>query len=110
MIKSILTLAGTVLLGHAAFAQNYPTKTVRIVVPFAAGGPADIYARFLGQRLQEPMGQAFVIENRPGAGSIIGTDAVAKSAADGYTLLLMSNTHTINESLIAKKPFALMKD
>jgi tripartite-type tricarboxylate transporter receptor subunit TctC len=80
------------------------------VVPFAAGGPADIYARFLGQRLQEPMGQSFVIENRPGAGSIIGTDLVAKSPPDGYTLLLMSNTHTINESLIPKKPFILMKD
>jgi tripartite-type tricarboxylate transporter receptor subunit TctC len=99
-----------VLLSPAVFAQSYPAKPVRIVVPFAAGGPADIYARFLGQRLQEPMGQSFVIENRPGAGSIIGTDAVAKSVADGYTLLLMSNTHTINESLIAKKPFALMKD
>jgi tripartite-type tricarboxylate transporter receptor subunit TctC len=118
MIKSFLTLAGAALFGHAAIAQTtstgsgqgYPTKPVRIVVPFAAGGPADIYARFLAQRLQEPMGQSFVIENRPGAGSIIGTDAVAKSAADGYTLLLMSNTHTINESLIAKKPFALMKD
>ena len=93
-----------------AEAQNYPVKPVRIVVPFAAGGPADIYARFLGQRLQEPMGQSFVIENRPGAGSIIGTDFAAKSPADGYTLLLMSNTHTINESLIAKKPFALMRD
>lgn len=90
--------------------QAYPVKPVRIVVPFAAGGPADIYARFLGQRLQEPLSQSFVIENRPGAGSIIGTDAVAKSAADGYTLLMMSNTHTINESLIPKKPFALMKD
>jgi tripartite-type tricarboxylate transporter receptor subunit TctC len=93
-----------------AGAQGYPVKSVRIVVPFAAGGPADIYARFLGQRLQEPTNQSFVIENRPGAGSIIGTDVVAKSAADGYTLLLMSNTHTINESLIPKKPFALMKD
>lgn len=104
-------VAVVLLLGMAgAEAQNYPVKPVRIVVPFAAGGPADIYARFLGQRLQEPMGQSFVIENRPGAGSIIGTDFVAKSPADGYTLLLMSNTHTINESLIAKKPFTLMKD
>jgi tripartite-type tricarboxylate transporter receptor subunit TctC len=90
--------------------QTYPAKTVRIVVPFAAGGPADIYARFLGQRLQEALGQSFVVDNRPGAGSIIGTDLVAKSPPDGYTALLMSNTHTVNESLIPKKPFTLMKD
>ena len=93
-----------------ANAQQYPNKSVRVIVPFGAGGPADIYARFLAQRLQEPMGQSFVIDNRPGAGSIIGTDLVAKSSADGYTLLLMSNTHTVNESLVPKKPFALMKD
>ena len=79
-------------------------------MPFAAGGPADLYARYLAQRLQETMGQAFVVDDRPGAGSIIGTDAVAKSAADGYTLLLMSNTHTVNESLIPNKPFQLMRD
>jgi tripartite-type tricarboxylate transporter receptor subunit TctC len=95
---------------HSAWAQQYPSKTVRIIVPFGAGGPADIYARFLGQRLQEPFGQSFVIDNRPGAGSIIGTDAAAKSPADGYTLLLMSNTHTVNESLVPKKPFTLIKD
>lgn len=93
-----------------AIAQNYPSKPIRIIVPFGAGGPADIYARYLGQQMQQPLGQSFVVENRPGAGSIIGTDLVAKSAPDGYTLLLMSNTHTINESLIPKKPFALMKD
>ncbi len=91
-------------------AQDYPTKPVRIIVPFAAGGPADVYARFLAQRLQESMGQTFIVDDRPGAGSIIGTDAVAKSAADGYTLLLMSNAHTVNESLIATKPFQLMRD
>jgi tripartite-type tricarboxylate transporter receptor subunit TctC len=83
---------------------------VRIIVPFAAGGPADVYARFLAERLQQSMGQTFIIDDRPGAGSIIGTDAVAKSAPDGYTLLLMSNTHTVNESLIATKPFQLMRD
>ncbi|MEO6744410.1 MAG: tripartite tricarboxylate transporter substrate binding protein [Caldimonas sp.] len=93
-----------------AAAQDYPTKPVRIIVPFAAGGPADVYARFIGQHLQDVLGQSFVIDNRPGAGSIIGTDAVAKSAPDGYTLLLMSNTHTVNESLIPTKPFALMRD
>jgi tripartite-type tricarboxylate transporter receptor subunit TctC len=93
-----------------AVAQSYPTKPIRVIVPFGAGGPADIYARFLGQHMQGPLGQPFVIEDRPGAGSIIGTDVVAKSAPDGYTLLVMSNTHTVNESLIPKKPFALMKD
>jgi tripartite-type tricarboxylate transporter receptor subunit TctC len=95
----------------AALAQDaYPSKPVKIIVPFAAGGPADVYARFLGQRLSEAMGQPFVIENRPGAGSVIGTEAVAKSPADGYTLLMMSNTHTTNESLIPKKPYQLMRD
>jgi tripartite-type tricarboxylate transporter receptor subunit TctC len=98
------------LLALPVLAQEYPNKPVRIIVPFAAGGPADIYARFIGQRLQEPLGQPFVIENRPGAGSIIGTDAVAKSPGDGYTLLLMSNTQTVNESLIPNKPYALMRD
>lgn len=102
----IVTLCAS-LAGHA---QTYPAKAVRIIVPFAAGGPADIYARFIGQRLSEALGQPFVIENRPGAGSVIGTDAVAKSPADGYTLLMMSNTHTVNESLIPNKPFDLMRD
>ena len=105
-----LAAASCFMQWQAAWAQAYPNKPVRIIVPFAAGGPADIYARFLGQRLQEPLGQSFVIDDRPGAGSIIGTEFVAKSPADGYTLLLMSNTHTINESLVPKKPFALMKD
>lgn len=93
-----------------AVAQTYPVKPIRVIVPFGAGGPADIYARYLGQQLQGPLGQPFIVENRPGAGSIIGTDIVAKSPPDGYTLLVMSNTHTVNESLIPKKPFALMKD
>jgi tripartite-type tricarboxylate transporter receptor subunit TctC len=93
-----------------ALAQAYPTKPVKIVVPYSAGGPADIYARFLGDRLQKTLGHAFVIENRPGAGAIIGTEAVAKSAPDGYTLLMMSNTHTVNESLFTKKPYSLMRD
>ncbi len=105
-----LAAAACCVPGHSAWSQQYPSKTVRIIVPFGAGGPADIYARFLGQRLQEPFGQSFVVDNRPGAGSIIGTDAAAKSPADGYTLLLMSNTHTVNESLVPKKPFTLMKD
>ena len=98
------------LAAAAAQAQSYPSRPVTIVVPFGAGGPADIYARFLGQRLQQPLGQPFVVENRPGGGSVIGSNAVAKSAPDGYTLLLMSNTHTVNETLLPKKPFQLLRD
>ena len=94
----------------SAQAQEYPAKPIRIIVPFAAGGPADIYARFVGQRLQDSLGQSVVVDNRPGAGAIIGTDAVAKSPADGYTLLMMSNTHTVNESLIPNKPYQLLRD
>jgi len=94
----------------SAYAQSYPVKPVRIVIPFSAGGPADLYARYLGQRLEKPLGQPVVVENRVGGGGVIGADAVAKSTPDGYTLLMMSNTHTVNESLIAKKPYKLMTD
>jgi tripartite-type tricarboxylate transporter receptor subunit TctC len=91
-------------------AQDYPARPVKIVVPFAVGGPADIYARVLGAKLGESFGQPFVIENRPGAGAVVGTDVAAKSAPDGYTLLLMSNAHTVNETLIPSKPYSLTRD
>jgi len=104
------TVMFAALLAAPAWAQGYPSKSVRIVVPFAAGGPADNYARFIGQRLSEALGQPFVVDDRPGAGSIIGTDIVAKAPADGYTLLMMSNTHTVNETLIPNKPFVLLRD
>jgi len=96
--------------GAYAQAGAYPAKPVKIIIPFSAGGPADIYARILGQRLEKPLGQPIIIENRVGGGGVIGADAVAKSAPDGYTLLTMSNTHTVNESLISKKPYRLMRD
>lgn len=105
-----LGAAALALVASAASAQEYPAHPVRVIVPFAPGGPADVYARFIAVRLQDALGQPFIVDNRPGAGSIIGTDAVAKSAPDGYTLLLMSNTHTVNESLIPNKPFRLMRD
>jgi tripartite-type tricarboxylate transporter receptor subunit TctC len=98
------------VIASPALAQDYPTRPVRIIVPFATGGPADVYARFLGARLQETMGQPFVVENRPGAGAVTGTDAAAKAAPDGYTLLLMSNTHTVNETLLPNKPYVLLRD
>ncbi len=109
-VAAPIALALTQLWPAVAVAQDYPSKPVKIVVPFGAGGPADVFSRQVAQHLSEALKQSFVVENRPGAGSIIGTDAVAKSAPDGYTLLAMSNTHTTNESLTPNKPFQLMRD
>jgi tripartite-type tricarboxylate transporter receptor subunit TctC len=97
-------------LSSSAMAQDYPSRPVKLIVPFGAGGPADVYGRVLAQHLSDSLKQSFVVEDRPGAGALIGTDAVAKSAPDGYTLLVMSNTHTTNESLIPNKPYQLMRD
>ena len=105
-----LTAVALITAVGASAQSGYPNRPVKIIVPFAASGPADNYARFMAQRLQDALGQPFVVENRPGAGAIIGTDAVAKSPADGYTLLMMSNTQTVNESLIPTKPYNLLKD
>ena len=93
-------------------AEDYPSRPVRIIVPFGAGGPADVTARLLGNALQESLGQPFVVENRTGAGGLIGTEAAAKAPADGYTLLMMSNTQTANESLVpaAQRKYELMRD
>lgn len=108
--RTAAVLAALMLAPLPASAQDYPARTVKIIVPFGAGGPADIFARQLAQHLSDSLKQSFVVENKPGAGSIIGTSEVQKSAPDGYTLLLMSNTHTTNESLTPNKPFALMRD
>ena len=112
-MRTVLRLAAfacAVLLSWPVLAQNYPNRPVKFIVPFGAGGPADVFARVLAQHLSEDTKQSFIVEDRPGAGSVIGTDAVAKSAPDGYTLLVMSNTHTTNESLLPNKPFQLMRD
>ncbi len=94
----------------ASHAQEFPSRPIKIIVPFGAGGPADVFSRQVGQYLSEELKQPVVVEDKPGAGSIIGTSEVQKSAPDGYTLLAMSNTHTVNESLVPNKPFQLMRD
>lgn len=93
-------------------AQDYPSRPVKIIVPFGAGGPADVTARQIGSVLQENFGQPFVVENRTGAGGVIGTVEAAKSPPDGYTLLMMSNTQTANESLLSptQRKYELMRD
>jgi tripartite-type tricarboxylate transporter receptor subunit TctC len=103
-------LASQALVSAAHGAESYPNHAVRIIVPFGAGGPADVAARILGNALQESLQQPFVIENRPGAGAVIGTQEAVKSAPDGYTLLLMSNTQTANESLVPTRKYELMRD
>jgi tripartite-type tricarboxylate transporter receptor subunit TctC len=107
LLLSPSLLAAPPVLAQAGWA---PTRPVRIIVPFGLGGSADVAARFLAEPLQQALGQPIVVENRPGAGATIGTEQVAKSPADGHTLLLMSNTHTANETLLPNRPYALMRD
>src|SRR3954463_14021459 len=104
--------AAPAVLATGSLAQEYPSRPVRVIVPFGAGGPADVTARQIGNILQENFGQPFVIENRTGAGGVIGSFEVSKSAPDGYTLLMMSNTQTANQSLLtaAQRKYDLMRD
>jgi tripartite-type tricarboxylate transporter receptor subunit TctC len=100
----------SVLTATPAAAQDYPNRTIRVIVPFGAGGPTDVFTRALGEELRKALGQPVVMENRPGAGSIIGTTEVAKAAPDGYTLLMISATQTVVETLNPNKSYRLMRD
>src|SRR6266566_501254 len=91
-------------------AQDYPSRTVKMIVPFGAGGPTDIFTRLLAEALRKALKQPFVLENRPGAGTIIGTEAAAKSPPDGYTVLMISATQTTTETLVPSKPYKLLRD
>jgi|SRR5450759_643711 tripartite-type tricarboxylate transporter receptor subunit TctC len=94
----------------AATAQGFPSKPVRIVVPFPPGGTADVLARLVGQKMSDALGQQVLIENRPGGGTVIGTEVVARAPADGHTMLLMANSFTINPAVHAKLPYDPLKD
>ncbi len=110
MLRVLLVICGLTSLPLPALAQDYPARLVRIIVPFGAGGPADVTARLLARYLQEDLKQPFVVENKPGAGAVIGTIEASKAAADGYTLLMMSNAQTANESLLPQRNYELMRD
>jgi tripartite-type tricarboxylate transporter receptor subunit TctC len=105
-------LCAVYLAGNAqlASAQAYPSRPVRLIVPYSAGGATDIVARIVAQKLPDVLGQQVVVDNRPGAGGLIGTDTVAKAAPDGYTLLINSNAHVVNPSFYAKLPYDTLKD
>jgi len=109
MLKLCGALVGGLLWALPAQAQ-YPDRLIKLVVPFPPGGGVDLVARLVGQGLSEELGQAVVIENKPGGGTLIGTDYVAKSAPDGYTLVLASFAHAVNPSLQAKMPYDTAKD
>src|SRR5882757_5792928 len=105
-----LLAAALVLASPAARAQTYPSRTITLIIPFAAGGSNDIVARAIGKELTRAWGQPVIAENRPGAGGVIGAAAVAGAPPDGYTLLLVSSTFTINAAIRKTMPFDSIKD
>src|SRR5665213_4175820 len=106
---ALLALAGSIS-APSSRADEYPSRPVKVIVPFGAGGPTDVYARDIAEELRKSLHQTFYMDNRPGAGTTIGTDMVAKAVPDGYTLLMVSGTQTVNETLYTKKPYHLMHD
>jgi tripartite-type tricarboxylate transporter receptor subunit TctC len=109
-MRLLSLLAVALAIAAPAAAQDYPNRTIRFIVPFGAGGPTDVFTRALGEELRKSLGQPIVMENRPGAGTIIGTTEVARAAPDGYTLLMISATQTTVETLNPNKPYRLMRD
>jgi tripartite-type tricarboxylate transporter receptor subunit TctC len=108
---ALLVLATAATIGAPlSRADDYPSRPVRIIVPFGAGGPTDVFTRAIAEELRKSLHQTFVMENKPGAGTTIGTDYVAKAVPDGYTLLMVSGTQTVNETLYTQKPYHLMHD
>jgi tripartite-type tricarboxylate transporter receptor subunit TctC len=110
VLLRVAALALFATVSWSASAQNYPTRLVHVIAPYGPGGPSDVFSRIVAQKLSEALKQSFVVENRPGASTMIGTDVVAKAPPDGYTLLIISQTHATNESLVANKPFQLLRD
>ena len=108
---ALLVLATAATIGAPLCkADDYPSRPVRIIVPFGAGGPTDVFTRAIAEELRKSLHQTFVMENKPGAGTTIGTDYAVKAVPDGYTLLMVSGTQTVNETLYTKKPYHLMRD
>jgi tripartite-type tricarboxylate transporter receptor subunit TctC len=107
---ALVLAAALALSAFSARAEDYPSRPVKIIVPFGAGGPTDIYTRDIAEELRKALHQPFVLENRPGAGTTVGTDLVAHAAPDGYTLLMVSSTQTVNETLYVTKPYELLRD
>lgn len=106
----VLLLFLSLFFSATAFAQTWPTKPVKFIVPYPPGGTVDPLARLLGGKLVESLGQPFVVENRPGAGGLVGTGAAAKAAPDGYTFLFVFDNHAVNPALVANVPFDTLKD
>jgi tripartite-type tricarboxylate transporter receptor subunit TctC len=107
----VLALAAALAVAASSTrADEYPSRPVKVIVPFGAGGPTDVYTRDIAEELRKSLHQTFFMENRPGAGTTIGTDLVAHATPDGYTLLMVSATQTVNETLYAHKPYELMRD
>jgi tripartite-type tricarboxylate transporter receptor subunit TctC len=108
--RAVLLALASAAAASASRADDYPSRPIKIIVPFGAGGPTDVYTRDIADEMRKALHQTVYMENRPGAGTTIGTDLVAKADPDGYTLLMVSGTQTVNETLYAQKPYQLMRD